>query len=670
MSRGNRNRRKPEFETILRLADRADLLDDPKTTRLLQAAAATESPHLARQVERAVGMRTARRQAQPFDGTAPDVAGDRVELGTAVTGSRVAVAEDDLTQHLLAVGRSGAGKTTLLYNVMDQVSVPFWAFDLKQDYRHLVRERDDLLVLPWTAFKFNPLRPPAGVGPRRWAQVFAEIFGHATALLSGSKNYLMQAVVDLYRLYDRFDAVDGPYPSLHELQRFIEADRVNYVRKAANYRDTVLNRLAAMTLTAGTVFDCSAGHGVEDLLERDVVFEFDGLGRDLQNFLMEVLFAAVYEYRVAQDQRGGTLRHLFVLDEGKRVFSAYKERQDAAGLPAIDDLTAKMREFGEGLVVADQEATKLTDSLKANTGATVLLATGDARQFDAVADTLHLTERQRELAADLGVGEAVVQTGNHAPVPVDLAPYDLAKTVTDADLRDRQRAEWNSLEVAPRERPDAFLRAVAGEEDEEEISDDPKPSVDLSEDAERLLRDVVDNPFRPLTERYEVVGNAYRGNKAKQELVDAGLVEEAEIATGDARRKLLEVTEQGRDYLETEDVEVERRGRGGIVHRFWQHRVKERFEGQGWAAKLELFDADVYANTGGREVVAEIAMGNNEREVEHVEQHLAKGFDEVWVVCREAEVRDGLEERLEENGLLEERVAFRLFRDIGTGDDA
>jgi len=68
-------------------------------------------------------------------------------------------------------GGSGAGKITLLYNVVDQVSVPFWAFDLKHDYLHLVREQDDLLVLPWTESWFNPLRPPEGVAPLRWARV-------------------------------------------------------------------------------------------------------------------------------------------------------------------------------------------------------------------------------------------------------------------------------------------------------------------------------------------------------------------------------------------------------------------------------------------------------------------------------------------------------------------
>jgi hypothetical protein len=116
---------------------------------------------------------------------------------------------------------------------------------------------------------------------------------------------------------------------------------------------------------------------------------------------MESLFAYVYEYRLAQNHRGSGLRHLFFLDEGKQVFSVYKERQDASGIPEIDELTAKMREFGEGLVVGDQEASKLTDSIKANTYTKALLPTGDRKQFEAVTDSMNLSERQAEFASQL-----------------------------------------------------------------------------------------------------------------------------------------------------------------------------------------------------------------------------------------------------------------------------
>lgn len=111
-------------------------------------------------------------------------------------------------------------------------------------------------------------------------------------------------------------------------------------------------------------------------------------------------------------------------------------------------------------------------------------------------------------------------------------------------------------------------------------------------------------------------------------------------------------------------MDTEQQGRGGIEHRYWQHRIAQMFEETGWPAKRELFDADVYVNMHDVELVVEIAMGINEREVDHVTQHVAKSFDMIWVVYRTDEVRTGLEERLAEEGLLDERVDLRLLREF------
>ena len=652
-------------ETLLRLLEENRI--DGELRKLLEAAIASNNELLLKRAGRLVAVQDLRGQEFPFNRS--EMLSGSVELGQSWNGFPVRLYEEDLTQHLLAVGQSGSGKTTLFYNLYESVGVPVWFFDLKQDYRHLA-SRDDLLVLPWSKLRLNPLRPPNGVSPRRWAQVFSEMFGHSTALLSGSKNYLLKSVIKLYRAYNLFEEVSEPFPSLFELQALIEADSMSYMRKSSNYRDTVLNRLEAMNLTAGTVFDCSQGYDLEELLRQDVVFEFDGLSRDVQNFLMEILFAYVFEFRLAQNQRDSGLRHLFFLDEGKRIFSVYKERQNASGLPEIDELTAKMREFGEGLVVGDQEPSKLTDSIKANTYTKVLLPLGDRKQFDEVADSLNLSERQREFAQGLGTGEAVVQVGNGSPVPVSLDDYSLEKQVSDEDLERSQAENWTSLSYESRSLTPGFKSLVApGRSDEVEspkIVKDPQKEVELSGDADRFLKDVVENPFRGLTERYSDFPSSYKGNKAKNELVDNGVVVERKVHTQNGKRKLLQLTDKGREYAETElDLEVKHRGRGGVIHRYWQNQIKDLFEETGWSAFLEKFDADVYVNMGNTELVVEVAMGDNPREIKHVEKHLER-FDTVWIACRNQEVREGLRQRLAENSLEDDRVVFRLFREFNS----
>lgn len=652
---------------FLEVARRNDILDDPEVQKLVLAAGLSRNNSLQESISKAVVSRSVQHFQYPFR---PQSSSGNIVLGEYDQGL-FRLQEEDLMKHLLAVGQSGSGKTTLFYSLMDEVDKPFWAFDLKQDYRHLIQS-GDLLVLPWTQLKFNPLKPPKDVPPRRWAQVFSEVFGHATALLSGSKNYLMKKIIELYLLYDLFEEVSPPYPSLHELKLLIKKDSINFVRKTSDYRDTVLNRLEAMTLVSGTVFDCSEGYPVEELLERDVVFEFDGLSRDVQNFLMEVLFAYIYEYRISQNHRDTGLNHLFFLDEGKRVFSVYKERQDASGIPEIDELTAKMREFGEGLVVADQEASKLTDSIKANTFTKILLPTGDQKQFQAVTDSMNLSERQAEYAHQLEIGEAVIQVGGRDPIPVKLKNYELEKQVTDRELEKQQAENWSSLSHQKRKTTNRFDSRIAPGRSEEvpepQIVDDPK-EAQLSENADRLLKDIVENPFKPLTERYQQFSSRYKGNKAKNQLVDQGLVIERQVKAGDARRKLLQLTDKGRGYAKDQlGLDTKHRGRGGIIHRYWQHQVKEAFENAGWDAHLEKFDADVYVNMDETELVVEVAMGDNPREVDHVKQHLETGFDAVWISARNQEILGGLKQRIKEQGLDRERLAFRLLRDFNDSE--
>ncbi|WP_353634412.1 ATP-binding protein [Halobacterium sp. NMX12-1] len=649
---------------LLELAKKNGVLDNPELRQIVLAAGLSSNKRLQESAKKMVLSRSIQQYEYPFDHNLEF--GD-IGLGKTLQNQPFYLSQSDLTRHLLAVGQSGSGKTTLFFNLLGQVGVPFWVFDLKRDYRPLTRQ-DQVLVLPWSELKLNPLRPPSGVSPRRWAQVFSEIFGHATSLLSGSKNYLLKKIIELYDLYGLFEEVSGPYPGLHELQLLVENDSMSYVRTAADYRDRLLNRLEATNLTAGTVFECSQGPTIEELLNRRVVFEFDGLSRDVQNFLMEILFAGVYEYRLSQGMRGDELRHLFLLDEGKQVFSVYKERQDAAGIPEIDQLTAKMREFGEGLIVGDQEASKLTDSIKANTYTKFLLPTGDRKQFQAVTDSMNLSERQMEFASELEVGEAVVQVGNRGPVPVKLDDYEVDKQISDSELQILQAENWNNLSHESRDTTSEFeveiLEGRSGEVPEPDTPEDPTREVNVSSEADRLLKDVVENPFRPLTQRYGEFPSRYKGNKAKDELVDEGVLIERQVRTKSGRRKLLELTKKGRQYVEDElDLETKHRGRGGVVHRYWQTRIKEAFEQAGWYAETEVFDADVYVNMDTAELVVEVAMGDNPREIEHIEKHLEKDFI-VWITARNQEIMEGLQQRMEEKGLQTDNVVFRPVRDF------
>ena len=156
----------PDSKRLLDLASQYDILDEEEVRRLVLASSVSQNEALQKAVSQAVTAKAIQNTEYPFD---PVISPGNFDLGETVQGQAFSFSEDELTKHLLAVGQSGSGKTTLFYNLYDQVQRPVWFFDLKQDYRHLLL-RKELLVLPWSEFKFNPLRPPEGVSPRRWAQ--------------------------------------------------------------------------------------------------------------------------------------------------------------------------------------------------------------------------------------------------------------------------------------------------------------------------------------------------------------------------------------------------------------------------------------------------------------------------------------------------------------------
>lgn len=75
---------------------------------------------------------------------------------------------EQMSGHVLIVGRSGSGKTTMILNLLEQLTMPWIALDMKRDYRHLARVLPSLRVIRWPNLRFNPLAPPPNVSASEW----------------------------------------------------------------------------------------------------------------------------------------------------------------------------------------------------------------------------------------------------------------------------------------------------------------------------------------------------------------------------------------------------------------------------------------------------------------------------------------------------------------------
>ncbi len=177
-------------------------------------------------------------------------------IGQDLDGRPVGLTKEQLNEHLLAVSMTGRGKTTFFYNLIDELNsqdIPFWVFDFKNDYRHLTKDYDDILVINWRDIKFNPLEPPPRVSASKWGEVISDVYTHSTDLLIGSQSYFMGKLSELYSLFEveKF----GRYPSLYELRELIESEKVSPASPWYRYKERNLGRLNIMTGFSGSIFD-------------------------------------------------------------------------------------------------------------------------------------------------------------------------------------------------------------------------------------------------------------------------------------------------------------------------------------------------------------------------------------------------------------------------------
>lgn len=348
------------------------------------------------------------------------------------------------------------------------------------------------------------------------------------------------------------------------------------------------------------------------------------------------------------------------------MFDRQREEDHDIPHPPISTLMGRVRAFGEALVVADHEPSKLSDSVKANTNVKVWMSLGSGHDTAEMAETFGVEDDEVNVTRTLERGEAVVATADRSPVPVELPLPDLAADTPLDAVRERTEQVLDELSYGERVRPDLFEAAVRDvDTDDAEQAGDEAETTAVGEVAEQLLASVDDEPFLSMSERYDAIGvGSKQGNRAKQELLALELVREVEVDTGTPGRnpKLLELTDDGVTVLEERGYDVAATGRRGIEHRYWQRQVADHYDAEGFDVVIEHGVADgvidVFCERPGEQVAVEVAM-SPEHEVANVEKCLDAEVDRVEVVAVDADVLARVEDRMREAfGEVPERVAF------------
>ena len=210
------------------------------------------------------------------------------------------------------------------------------------------------------------------------------------------------------------------FPTLEELY-----DAVDRVASGAGYsKDLTSDIRTALKMRVGSLMAGAKGQvlgvrqrlQVEDLLSRPTVIELEFIGDGSEKvFLMGLLLIQVYEYYMAGRRYRQDLGHLLVVEEAHRL---WENRQEAGSQEVADvkgyavqtmnHLLSEIRDYGQGVVIADQIPARLAPDVVKNTNIKILhrIFAQDDREW--VGRAIGLNDEQVQDLVHLRRGEAIV----------------------------------------------------------------------------------------------------------------------------------------------------------------------------------------------------------------------------------------------------------------------
>ena len=335
--------------------------------------------------------------------------------------------EDEWIKHVLIAGMSGVGKTNFTFHILGQLAnkgKDFLVFDWKKNYRDLLQLPQFKGLKVFTVgrdvcpLRFNPLIPPPGTEPAHWLMRLIDVMKHAFFLGEGVE-YLLRDAIDT--AYDRCGVFDGEenYPTFNLVENFVQK-RVTRGRMSL-WQASALRALAHLTYTRGlgSVVNVSDKLIPDQILSGKVVLELDALSDVDKVFFIETLLLWIYEYRKNEGKRE-TFKHAIVIEEGHHVLSSWKEQHEGQET-IMETCIRQIREFGESVIVIDQEPNKLSDSIKANTYTKAAFNLGNGKDILDMSTCMQLSKEQAEYIGMLEVGQAVFSFSGRVFSPLFLS---------------------------------------------------------------------------------------------------------------------------------------------------------------------------------------------------------------------------------------------------------
>ncbi len=372
------------------------------------------------------------------------------------TGRHVTIDADRLSRHAFITGTTGSGKTNTTLQLVRQLyarGVPFLIIEpAKTEYRALLADPEigpNLQIFTLgneqaSPFRLNPFEFVPGFGLLTHIDLLKATFNAAFPMYASMPYLLEEAILDVYTLrgwdlatgrltsppnplsvYREGESDTDAYrylPTLSDLYVQIDqvVERKQYAQQLRMDLSAALKaRISSLRVgSKGLMLDVQRSIPIGELLARPTIIELQDLGDDSEKaFMMGLLLTLLYEYRQVQPARTEALQHLTVFEEAHRLLKRVGTTENpeianpqGRAVETFGNILAEVREYGEGIIVIDQIASKLSPDIIKNTNLKIVHRVMARDDRDEVGGAINLDEAQRGRLVTLKPGEAVIHS--------------------------------------------------------------------------------------------------------------------------------------------------------------------------------------------------------------------------------------------------------------------
>ena len=541
----------------------------------------------------------------------------------------------DLSSHMTITGAIGRGKSVGLQSFVDslywhrETLLPSEKFNIlifdngKREHRNLSLRCPNIKVIPVEQFLLSILKPHPKLGPKRHAEMVADLVARVLFGQSITRSILIKTLLFIYK--------SNLTPSLQNLITILR----NTVskQKAFGMREVYLKLIAKLELLeASECFNCVEGIPFNYFQNHDLIIELDGLDPSVQGFITAFVIRSLYMFNMLTQTDG--LKHVVINEEARELLLAIN-REDWGHDSAWDYDLARVRSAGVSMVAVTQEVSCLSNTTNSNCHTKVAFAVNSGIDIDLIERGWGLSPEQRDFIFKLKVGQAVVKYGEYPdPLMIHIPMLDIPSHLSDNELKLIMQGFWSELHCQ-----------IKTEDQLAPVKVTPLPKLDV--DAGFMLKVLSAKPFLNKTELLDECEGFLSRQRVEQTLTDLEqhkLIRHLEINVGGKRTgnyyRLLNLAFE-MDGIKTPP------GSGSFKHRLFQHLIHTWAEQRGAKASIEaVLDQnphariDVLAVERDRTMTAYEITISLEHTEENVEGDLVAGVDRVVVVCPDAAVRE------------------------------